>query len=534
MRRSSSSPCGAAHGRRIRDASFLFALASFACNARLTVDRSTQPKDRHQPPPAIVVPRLWDAQELENWATPVAGLGVAPGFVGEEEYYAAPIDNLRTYPVYHPDREPQGYREELVRRGPQPLIEPETLHSEADWIEAGRRVFEQLDDVGSRCDDAAVLAHFTSAKSIDQYRDAQHDAMSADGVLLDYRWVVDLDRKLKLSFSSCAGCHTRLMPDGSLLPGAPCNFDISDAPAVQTMLSRVSPSPTLSAGDAFYAQFGVPWLAHDPHRRAKTMSDAEISRVFFAEDGAPPGTTFDRFNGSPLFTTRMADLRGIRDRKYLDATATHSNRGPADVARYGILVEYAEAGRFGAHHMLPSTPSRVRRRPPDEAMYAMALYLYSLDVPPSPHPFDEQARRGREVFESEGCTKSHTPPAYTNNELIAAPGFEPPKGDPRYARLDVSERRVHTDPGLALRTRKGTGFYKVPSLRGVWYRGLYEHDGSIASLEDWFDPQRTRSDYVPTGWRGPGVVARAVPGHEFGLDLSEDDKRALIAFLRTL
>lgn len=96
------------------------------------------------------------------------------------------------------------------------------------------------------------------------------------------------------------------------------------------------------------------------------------------------------------------------------------------------------------------------------------------------------------------------------------------------------DRTVDTDPGLALRTRKGTGYYKVPSLRGLWYRGLYEHSGSLATLEDWFDARRLEADYVPTGWRGPGVTRRAVPGHEFGLDLAPADKAALIAFLRTL
>ena len=76
-------------------------------------------------PARVVVPRLWAAKELADWATPVAGLGVRPGFVSEEEYYAAPVDNLRTYPVYHPDWEPEGYRESLVRAGPQRLIEPD-------------------------------------------------------------------------------------------------------------------------------------------------------------------------------------------------------------------------------------------------------------------------------------------------------------------------------------------------------------------------------------------------------------------------
>jgi Zn-dependent membrane protease YugP len=56
----------------------------------------------------------------------------------------------------------------------------------------------------------------------------------------------------------------------------------------------------------------------------------------------------------------------------------------------------------------------------------------------------------------------------------------------------------------------------------------------VATLEDWFDPRRLRDDYVPTGFAGAGVKTRAVRGHEFGLSLSGDEKRALIAFLRTL
>jgi dipeptidyl aminopeptidase/acylaminoacyl peptidase len=51
-------------------------------------------------------------------------------------------------------------------------------------------------------------------------------------------------------------------------------------------------------------------------------------------------------------------------------------------------------------------------------------------------------------------------------------------------------------------------------------------------LEDWFDPRRLKDDYVPTGFKGYGVQTRAVKGHEFGLKLSPDDKRALIAFLK--
>ncbi len=482
----------------------------------------------------IIVPKLWDEQQLATWATPLAGLGVAPGFFSEEEYYAAPIDNLRTYPVYHPDREPPGYRDWLKAQGPQRLIEPEKLKSKTDWIEAGRRVFEELDTAVMRSNDAVVIAHFSDPSAINAYSDPAHDVVTRDGIILDYRWVVDRDGTLKISVSSCFGCHTRLMPDGSLLPGAPSNFDLGNSPAANVLLARLYSTPPMSEGDKFFQMFGVPWRLDDLHAPFKSMSDEQVGDFLGQESGAPAGTTFARFNGSPFFATRMADLIGVKDRRFLDATGTHANRGPEDIARYGILVEFADEGTFGRHRFTPEKVQRLQVRPPDEAMYALGLYIYSLEPPQSPHPFDDMAKRGQQIFDGEGCYECHTPPAYTNNKLVPVPGFEPPMADLGTQRLSVSRRRVGTDSGLALRTRKGTGYYKVPSLRGLWYRGLYEHSGSIASLEDWFDPRRLRDDYVPTGWRGPGVTTRAVPGHPFGLDLSDEDKKALIAFLMTL
>jgi hypothetical protein len=93
---------------------------------------------------------------------------------------------------------------------------------------------------------------------------------------------------------------------------------------------------------------------------------------------------------------------------------------------------------------------------------------------------------------------------------------------------------VGTDPGLALATRKGTGYYKVPSLKGVWYRGHYLHDGSAASLEEMFDPGRLKNTHVPGGWNPPGVKTRAIKGHEFGLKITPSEREQLLAFLRTL
>jgi len=93
---------------------------------------------------------------------------------------------------------------------------------------------------------------------------------------------------------------------------------------------------------------------------------------------------------------------------------------------------------------------------------------------------------------------------------------------------------VHRRLWLALKTGKATGYYRVPSLKGVWYRGPFEHNGSVATLEDWFDPARLRADYVPTGFKRPGEKTGAVPGHVFGLKLNREDKAALVEFLKTL
>src|SRR5215470_8071574 len=87
------------------------------------------------------IPKTWDEAALADWARPLAGLNLRPTSISAKEYYAMRIENLRTYPVYFPGREPQGYWEMLQRIGPQPLIEPSTLRTDADWLEAGRRVF---------------------------------------------------------------------------------------------------------------------------------------------------------------------------------------------------------------------------------------------------------------------------------------------------------------------------------------------------------------------------------------------------------
>src|SRR5258708_5028234 len=97
-------------------------------------------------------PKIWDAQALATWALPIVGVNTTPNFYSEAEYYAAPVAEFRTYPVYHPDREPASYMEWLHAQDPKPLIDAAEIQSDADWARVGQRVFDELDVVKFRTD----------------------------------------------------------------------------------------------------------------------------------------------------------------------------------------------------------------------------------------------------------------------------------------------------------------------------------------------------------------------------------------------
>jgi hypothetical protein len=237
------------------------------------------------------------------------------------------------------------------------------------------------------------------------------------------------------------------------------------------------------------------------------------------------------------YPTAIPDLIGVKDRRYLDRTGLVQHRGIGDMMRYAALNNEMDfLSKFGdfipsgvKFRTLPDPSTQLRYS--DEQLYALSLYLYALEPPPNPNRPSALTRRGEKIFNG-SCAGCHPAPLYTNNKLIPAPGFTVPPD--HLKKYDVMPVDIGTDPGLTLHTRRGTGYYKVPSLKGVWYRGPFEHDGSVATLEDWFDPKRLNPEYVPTGFQGYGMKTRAVKGHEFGLSLRAPDKAALLAFLRSL
>jgi hypothetical protein len=67
------------------------------------------------------------------------------------------------------------------------------------------------------------------------------------------------------------------------------------------------------------------------------------------------------------------------------------------------------------------------------------------------------------------------------------------------------------------------------TVDGTWTTGAID-----TTYNPPFDPDRLRDSHLPGGYSPPGVQNRAVKGHEFGLRLSNADRTALIAFLKTL
>jgi cytochrome c5 len=185
---------------------------------------------------------------------------------------------------------------------------------------------------------------------------------------------------------------------------------------------------------------------------------------------------------------RIPDLRPVRELGFLQQDATVLQRNIASLAlRTETLV-------------ITSQGEDVR--PPREVALGLAIYVWSLAAA-LPAPPATSSPGGALLRAS--CAPCH-----------ASPGFT---GAP------VSIAEAGTDPTLGLSPQRGTGAYRVPSLRGVGSRGPLFHDASAPSLAAFFDPARASASF--TGGRGGGPI----PGHAWSLGLGAADRALLLTTL---
>src|SRR5262245_25353362 len=93
-----------------------------------------------------VIPKTWDEQALASLEVPLAEAGFSPKHISAEAYYRIPVRPIhKSYPKYHPDKEPSGYRERLRHQEPIVLWDDGAhrpkLETEDDWINAREIVY---------------------------------------------------------------------------------------------------------------------------------------------------------------------------------------------------------------------------------------------------------------------------------------------------------------------------------------------------------------------------------------------------------
>jgi mono/diheme cytochrome c family protein len=467
------------------------------------------------------IPKAWDDKAVEALEVPLAQRDRSPRYPNAAEYYSLKVRTIyRSYPIYIEGKEPPGYIESLKQKEPEIVFDASTLRTREDWIQAGKAVFE------------AEISFSSASPHPGGTRTPQGVSfpVSPTGVLPSFvpgfSYIVRKKGVLEVGSNSCAGCHTRAMPDGSFLAGAQGNL----VGLLAASKARASAPMVQQIRDNEWFLFGAPWVTKREDFEVSITLEELIRRQ---EAAAQSRAVHARQGTSRNHPPRIPSLIGVQESRYLDATGLQRHRSIGDLMRYSIINTgfdtIAHFGDFQPSAVGTGFSGEQGTRFSDEQLYALALYIYSLKPPPNPNPMDGSARRGEHIFEQQGCIGCHTPPLYTNNKLTPALGFNVPE-DLRKTD-DILDVSVKTDSTLALQTRRGTGFYKVPPLRGVWYRNGFGHNGQAHTLEEWLDPARLRDDYVPRGFHlGPGPIK----GHEFGLKLTPTERQDLIAFLKTL
>jgi mono/diheme cytochrome c family protein len=174
----------------------------------------------------------------------------------------------------------------------------------------------------------------------------------------------------------------------------------------------------------------------------------------------------------------ISDLRPIRYQSHLHHTGTLRNDPVALAVRIETLL-------ITSHH--------ESVRPSRRIAAALAVYLWSL-APPPRLP-DDQEPQGALVFQRE-CVGCHA-------GVGAGGGL-------------VKLESIGTDPAVGQSSDRGTGFYRVPSLRSVGDRQRLFAGGAVENLETLLTP------------------GRAAPGHAFGLALSPEERKRLLRYLSLL
>jgi hypothetical protein len=361
------------------------------------------------------IPKTWKTSDVEALEVPLANPKYSPIHISEVAYYRIPMRIIyKTYPVYHPSREPAGYMDWLKQQEPEIAFDLSRLRTREDWVKAGEVVFNAPTSYGP--------VFFSAANLRDpSFFEKNGMPVANDGTVPFARWVIRRRGEVELGSMGCNTCHTRVMTDGAVVPGAQGNNpgDRQGASMLRGVAQAGDPVKVLERIRAFTRQFEMPWLPDDPNRRAQEMS---LDELVATGEEIPPGVTA-RSNTSMFVPPQIPDLIGVEERRYLDHTGLVRHRGIGDLMRYSSLVQDMSGyDRYGDLQPLNPDAGHAARYS-DEQLYALVLYLYSLQPPPNPNRFDAVAGAREENFRARGvrtlphATTLHKQPTHPSGWL---------------------------------------------------------------------------------------------------------------------
>ena len=171
-----------------------------------------------------VIPKMWDDAEMATLELPLANPAGSPKHVTSDYYYRIPVRPIyKQYALYRDGAGPAGYFDWLRRQEPEILWGEDQdgrkhappLETEADWIKAGELVFD------------SPLGYLPWNDQLLRFlRDyiPKTRAPLAKGEMIPFaHFVIREKGKLELGGGGCEECHTRVMPDGTILKGAQGN-----------------------------------------------------------------------------------------------------------------------------------------------------------------------------------------------------------------------------------------------------------------------------------------------------------------------
>jgi mono/diheme cytochrome c family protein len=187
-------------------------------------------------------------------------------------------------------------------------------------------------------------------------------------------------------------------------------------------------------------------------------------------------------------------------------------------------------------------------------------WIWTLPPPKYPFPVDPVlAAKGDKLYERH-CAECHAFDGSRTGRVqpIAEIATDPHRLNSYTLEFAANQYTLYPDSRYRFTHFKKTGGYANQPLDGIWARAPYLHNGSVPTIRDLLEPpqHRPRSFYrgddlydqrklgfaydtPEAGGRRLFLFDTAVPGngnggHEYGTQLSDEDKAALVEYLKTL